>query len=77
MKTNEDDRIQHLLKQALPPVDAATGPERDLWPALLRRLDSQPAPHAGWVWFDGALLAGLVAFAALYPASIPVFLFYL
>jgi hypothetical protein len=28
-------------------------------------------------WFDWALLAGLLAFAALFPAAIPVFLYYL
>jgi hypothetical protein len=28
-------------------------------------------------WFDWALLAGLVGLAAFFPASIPVFLYYL
>jgi hypothetical protein len=28
-------------------------------------------------WFDGALLAGLLAFTAFMPASIPVILYYL
>jgi len=57
----------------MPPVEP-TGPARDLWPAVQRRLDAQPAVPP---WFDWALLAGLVAFAAFVPASIPVLLYYL
>jgi hypothetical protein len=41
---------------------------------VLRRLDAQPAAPP---WFDWALLAGLVGFVAFFPASIPVFLYYL
>jgi hypothetical protein len=51
---------------------------------MLRRLDAEPATQQSpaWAcfseaWFDAALLAGLVALAAFFPASIPVFLFYL
>jgi hypothetical protein len=37
---------------------------------------------SGWdcfnsVWFDGALLAGLVGLVAIFPSAIPVFLYYL
>jgi hypothetical protein len=46
---------------------------------MLRRLDAEPAAPAfsGWAIFDGALLAGLVGLGVLFPASIPVFLYYL
>ena len=37
----------------------------------------QPRAGFNWVWFDGALAAGLVALAAFFPASIPVLLYYL
>jgi hypothetical protein len=79
MNAHDENRMKKLLKQALPPVDAGTEPDRDLWPAVLRRLDAKPDqpqlfPSA---WFDWALVAGLMAFAAFLPASIPVFLFYL
>jgi hypothetical protein len=78
---NEDDRnrIKELLQQALPPVASEPEPERDLWPAMLRRLDVHSAvpPHLSRPWLDWALLAGLAVFAALCPASIPVFLYYL
>jgi hypothetical protein len=79
MNAHDEDRLKKLLQQALPPVEAAPEPGRDLWPAVLRRLDARPAapPLRFWAWFDGALLAGLAVFAAFLPASIPVFLYYL
>jgi hypothetical protein len=55
-----------------------------LWPAILRKLDATTTARAssGWacfnsVWFDGALLAGLVGLAAIFPTAIPVLLYYL
>ena len=78
------DRTKKLLQQAVPPVDAQAKPGRDLWPAMLRRLDeesdtSRSPGQTGfnWAWFDGALAVGLVGLAVLFPASIPVFLYYL
>lgn len=64
--------MKKLLRQALPPVKGE--PERDLWPAVLNRLDAAPAALP---WFDWALLAGLVALVACFPASIPMLLYYL
>jgi len=74
-----DERIRELLQQALPPVDPAAEPSRDLWPAMLRRIDQLPAAHVArrQNWFDWALLAGLIVFAVSFPATIPVFLYYL
>ena len=73
MNANDENRIKHLLRNALPPVEDAD-PVHDLWPAVLRKLDARPlAPQ----WFDWALAGGLVAFAAFAPASIPVLLYYL
>jgi hypothetical protein len=84
MNAHHKDRLKKLLQQALPPVEADPEPGRDLWPAVLRRLDARPAtpPSVSWAWlngawFDAALLAGLAVFAAFLPASIPVFLYYL
>jgi hypothetical protein len=83
MNAHDDDRIKHLLRQALPPVEAeaepAPEPSIDLWPAVLRRLDSHPAaqPRLNWVWLDWALLAGVVAVTVAFPASIPLLLYYL
>jgi hypothetical protein len=73
MKEN-DDELKKLLRRAMPRVGASADPERDLWPTVLRRLDAAPnAPP----WFDWALLGGLVAFAAAFPAVVPLFLYYL
>jgi hypothetical protein len=77
MNAHDEDRIKQLLKQAVPRVEPE--PERDLWPAMLRRLDAKrDAPTLLFVpWFDWALLAGLLGLAAVFPASIPVLLYYL
>jgi len=84
MNAHDEDRIKELLKSALPPVEPGAEPSRDLWPAVLRRLDAGSAPtHADSAlplslpWFDWALIAGLAVFAASFPATIPVFLYYL
>jgi hypothetical protein len=79
MNEHHENRIKQLLQQAMPPVEGDPEPSRDPWPAVLRRIDAQPAKPAGvsWSLFDSALLAGLVALVALFPASIPVFLYYL
>jgi hypothetical protein len=74
MNTHDEERVKELLRQALKPMEGATEPSRDLWPAVLKRLSAGPAQVP---WFDWALLAGLVGLAAFFPASIPVFLYYL
>ncbi|HEX4758023.1 MAG TPA: hypothetical protein VH308_08570 [Terracidiphilus sp.] len=84
MSANNADRVRELLKQALPAVGTEAEPERDLWPTVLKRLDTE---HAGelqpgavrsrWVWFDAALLAGLAVIAVAFPTSIPLLLYYL
>jgi hypothetical protein len=73
MNENEQDRMKKLLQQAMPRVEGEPEPGRDLWPAVLKRLDAKQAPH----WFDWALLAGLGVCAAAFPAWIPVILYYL
>jgi hypothetical protein len=74
MNEDEQERMKKLLQQALPPVEADGGPSRDLWLAVLRRMDASPAALP---WFDLALVAGLLGLAAFFPASIPVLLYYL
>jgi hypothetical protein len=84
MNENDQKRIKQFLKQALPPVAPDAEPDRDLWPAVLRRLDAEPPARAlprllprKLPWFDWALIAGLIVFAVAFPATIPVFLYYL
>ncbi len=87
MNANDQNRMKELLKGALPPVAADAEPARDLWSAVLRRLD-QDLPAASdrralrsmqWSmpWFDWALLGGLAVFTISFPATIPVLLYYL
>jgi hypothetical protein len=73
MNADEQDRLEKLLRDALPPTAGEPEPGRDLWPAVLRRLDAKAAAP----WYDWALLAGLLGLAGLFPAAIPVFLYYL
>jgi hypothetical protein len=79
MNAHDEDRMKELLQQALPRVDVDAGPGRNLWPAIQKRVDEQPAAMAPFhfSWFDWALAAGLVAFVAFVPSSIPVILYYL
>jgi hypothetical protein len=92
MNPSEQQRIAKLLKQSLPPVtnqDAHL--DRDLWPAMLQRLQ-QPAPwyqragfdrawfNPAWfnqVWFDCTLGAAVVTCCAFFPSAIPVLLYHL
>ncbi|MGD0095019.1 MAG: hypothetical protein ABSB60_00895 [Terracidiphilus sp.] len=81
MNEDDRDRMKKLLQQALPPVDMDAEPTRDLWPAMLRRMDEEALAHpqAGinWAWFDGVLAVGLVLLIGSFPAAIPVILYYL
>jgi hypothetical protein len=70
MKAHDEERVKDLLRLALKPMEGELEPSRDLWPAVLKRLSAGTAQVP---WFDWALL-GLGAF---FPASIPVFLYYL
>ena len=75
---DQEERIKQMLQEALPPLGAGAEPDRDLWPAMLRRMDEQSAHGASSIpWFDWALAGGLVAFAAIAPGTIPVILYYL
>jgi hypothetical protein len=73
MKKPETDDMKKLLKEALP---AAHDNElrRDLWPAMLRRLDQRALRVPWWDW---ALLAGLAAALVFFPGIIPALLYHL
>ena len=73
MNAHEDEKIRSLLKKTFPPV-AAAGPPRDLWPAVLRRLDEAPARVP---WYDWALAALVLLWAMLFPRGVPVLLYHL
>jgi len=84
MNQRDHDQMKEFLQRALLPVDADAEPARDLWPAMVRRLDADSATPTlpvgagfNWAWFDGALAAGLLALAASFPAAVPLILYYL
>ena len=72
MNKPEEERIQGLLKEAMPSVSRELN--RDLWPQMLRRLEQRSATVP---WFDWALLALLALGLFLAPSSIPVLLYHL
>jgi len=76
MNVNEQERIKQLLKSSLPRSSAQTGAElrRNLWPAMLQRLEEPPAAVP---WFDWALFAAVAAWLVLFPGAIPVLLYHL
>ena len=70
--------MELLLQNALPPVGDEPETPRDLWPAMLRRMDEQASQGVASVpWFDWALGGALLTFAAVAPRTIPVILYYL
>jgi hypothetical protein len=74
--TTDDERMERSLKQSLPPT--STQPrvtlQRDLWPAMLERLDET---SVALPWFDWALLAAVVVWLAIFPQAIPMLLYHL
>jgi len=74
----EVDRVKRLLRSALAPVGDDPELDRDLWPAMLRRMDENTSRSVARVpWFDWALGGVLLALAAIAPRTIPVILYYL
>ena len=70
---NQDERIQNLLKQAMPSAKGEL--QRDLWPKMLNCLAERPATSVPW--FDWALLAVLALVILFAPKSIPLLLYHL
>jgi hypothetical protein len=73
--------MRNLLRASVARVEEEAGPEKDLWPAMLRRIQEQPAHTPITVraipWFDWALAGGLLLLAAVSPGLVPVLLYYL
>ena len=76
MRENERQAMQRLVKEVLPPMRGQRDAElrRDLWPAMLGRLEDRRDVVP---WFDWALLAAVAAVFALSPGVIPVLFYYL
>lgn len=77
MKEDRNERLRRQLREAVAPVHDG-GPERDLWPAVLGRLqDAATQERVAAPWYDWALAAGVIVFTLFAPVSIPVLLYYL
>ena len=73
MNERENADVKKLLKDALRPARDVEL-RRDLWPAMLQRLDERPISVPWWDW---ALLAGAIALFCLFPGTIPALLYHL
>ena len=72
MNEHDQKRIEQLLTKSLPPVGAEL--RRDLWPAMLKRLEAPPMVVP---WFDWVLLAAVAAWLVFFPGAIPVLFYHL
>ena len=70
MSEQNDRAFRELLKKGMGPADSEL--KRDLWPQMLRRMDERFIPVP---WFDWALLGGVVALIAAFPATISMLLY--
>lgn len=68
----DDDRLQHLLRSALP---RATGqlPSRDLWPLVAKRMQVPAEPS----WLDIGMAAVVAILLTLFPEWLLLLVYYL
>ena len=69
----DDEKLIALLKESVPPVQDS-GLKRDLWPAMLARLEQRPIRIPWFDWALAALTGGLLLF---FPELIPVLLYHM
>lgn len=75
MNRNSQERMETFLKRTIEPMAAHEASlQRDLWPAMLQRIDAR---HGRVPWFDWALLVILAVWLIFFPGAIPVLLYHL
>lgn len=72
MTEQESKEIQRLLRQKFPPMDPEL--RRDLWPAMLRRVDTSGSTLP---WYDWALIGVSAGALTFFPQLILVFVYHL
>ena len=72
MTEHDDRQIREALKQSIPPVDAEL--RRDLWPAVLRKLDERSTRVP---WYDWVLIGVSVSVFVFFPQLILVFAYHM
>jgi len=60
-----EKNLKELLRSALPPA-ARQGPARDLWPAIVQRIESPPS----WSWLDIGILTAATIGILAFPSSL-------
>ncbi len=73
MNQQELEKMKELLKETLGPVGDAEL-QRDLWSAMLQRLEQHPVRVPWWDW---VLLAATGLTLFLFPGIIPTLLYHL
>ena len=72
MTEHDDRQIREALRQSFPPAN--TELHRDLWPAVLRKLDARPVSVP---WYDWALIGLSTSVFLFFPQLILVFAYHL
>lgn len=72
MIEQDDRQIREALRESFPPVN--TELRRDLWPAVLRKLDARPIRMP---WYDLALTGLSASVVLFFPQLILVFAYHL
>jgi hypothetical protein len=72
MGEHDDFELRGFLKKGVPPAN--TELQRDLWPAMLRRMEKSER-HVPW--FDWVLLGAMTACVLFVPQVIPMLLYHL
>ena len=72
-----DEKVERVLRAAMPRVGEDAAPEHDLWPQLKARMEQGEGAResVGLPWFDWALLAALAVVVSVSPAALSM-LFY-
>ena len=65
MKEPDHEEMSAILKEVYPRV--GTELRRDLWPAMLRKMDAAAPSKTPTPWYDWVLVGGLAAAVLVFP----------
>ncbi|HEU0007082.1 MAG TPA: hypothetical protein VFS12_13945 [Terriglobia bacterium] len=73
MKPGDDERIEKILREAIPPL-AGAELRRDLWPLMRRRLEERSFTVS---WRDWSLIVISLIWLVAFPEVIPALVYHL
>jgi hypothetical protein len=73
MKPPDDERIEKILREAIPPL-GRNALQRDLWPQMRQRLEVRSFTVS---WFDWSLIAACLIWLVVFPEVIPALVYHL